>query len=884
MVGDVWKWAASFRQALIRVEELSPVLGQRLRSGALWACVQDPGERLGEATAAGRGLRKFLESGAAFEASYRGVLGLLAFEDAADGVDARLAQLENWAGAAGTNQLRDWCDWKRRADAVGREPALLSLVTAMVSGKVSAEDLSAQFERGLRERFVDTMLVEHGHLRQCRGFEHDHLIARFQAHDQALQTLARREVQARLAARLPDRSAPGEMEVLRHEFKKRRMHKPIRRLFAEAPEAILRLKPCMLMSPLAVARYLEPSLRHFDVVVFDEASQIPPWDAIGAISRGKQAIIVGDSRQLPPTSFFASSGAEQDDEDMVEFESILDHALVAGMPECTLDWHYRSRHESLIAFSNHHYYDSRLHIFPSPEHEVAHLGVKLIPVENGYYDRGDTATNREEARAVVAEIVRRLRDPELQKRSIGVVTFSQAQQRCIEDLLDGSRRKYPEIEPYFQGVVEPVFVKNLENVQGDERDVMLFSVCYGPDQSGRVAMNFGPLNREGGERRLNVAVTRARELLMVFSTLRADQIDLSRTNAMGVRHLKAFLDYAGRGAVALGAGSFGVSSGVASGGGSNAPDGFLLEGDVASVLRGVGWTVHERVGVAEFRIDLAVVDPERPGAYLLGILFDGAGYHSAKTARDRDRVRRGVLGHLGWELHQVWSLEWWFRREDEMARLLANVQAVFERPRVMSVVEDVADCDDALVKADVLPPVLDDDALAEKSMMRWPEYAEPWRGLVAVRGVYPWAEFYDEVSTAAMKREIKKQLGVGPLDLETLGRQVSACWQCARYTQSVQQRIADVIAAGAVARIEGDTVWPVGLSEETWRGFRYVDSESPVREIGHVVDAEIRNAAGWLESYAIGLERENVGREVCVVLGFARVTGKILERVEGVLR
>lgn len=347
----------------------------------------------------------------------------------------------------------------------------------------------------------------------------------------------------------------------------------------------------MMMSPLSVVRYLDPGMRHFDVVVFDEASQIPPWDAIGAIARADQAIIVGDSRQLPPTNFFSARVDEDFDEgDIVEFESILDQAVVSGIPELTLDWHYRSRHESLITFSNHHYYEDRLHIFPSPYHETAQLGVKWVEVKDGYYDRGGTRTNRAEAERVCEEIVRRLRDPVLSQRSIGVVTFSMAQQRCIEDLMDEAYRKYPEIQRFFGDGPESVFIKNLENVQGDERDVMLFSLGYGPDKRGKVTMSFGPLNRDGGERRLNVAVTRARELLILFSTLRAEQIDLSRTQAQGVRHLKSFLSFAEQGDPAL----FEAFNGELAGGAGSALEEEVAQPNLPELAREEGDEGRER--------------------------------------------------------------------------------------------------------------------------------------------------------------------------------------------------------------------------------------------------------------------------------------------------
>jgi very-short-patch-repair endonuclease len=337
-----------------------------------------------------------------------------------------------------------------------------------------------------------------------------------------------------------------------------------------------------------------------------------------------------------------------------------------------LQWHYRSRHESLIAFSNRYYYDNHLLTFPSPN--ANHGGVRFHFVAQARYDKGRTRTNRGEAEALVAALVARLRDPDGARRSYGVVTFSQAQQELLENLLDEQRRQFPEIEAHFgdeppvEG--EPVFVKNLENVQGDERDVIFFSIGYGPDEAGGVSMNFGPLNRDGGERRLNVAITRAKQEIAIFSTLHGDQIDLTRSRARGVRDLKHFLDYAERGPRTLAA--------VTADDETAAPAASEFEALVAERLRAAGHEVHHQVGCSGYRIDLAVVDPAAPDRHLLGIVCDGASYHRAATARDRDKLRQLVLESLGWRLHRVWSTDWWHDEEREFERLL---KAINDAPR-----------------------------------------------------------------------------------------------------------------------------------------------------------------------------------------------------------
>ncbi len=442
-------------------------------------------------------------------------------------------------------------------------------------------------------------------------------------------------------------------------------HIPVRRLLSSIPKLLPRLKPCVLMSPLSVAQYLDSTHEHFDVVIFDEASQIPVWDAIGAIARGSQLIVVGDPKQLPPTNFFGKSEDEEEEvaPENTDLESILDELLSAGLRHKRLQWHYRSRHEGLIAFSNRHYYENDLLTFPSPETELG--GVRFRHIEEARYDKGKSRTNPGEARALVDELVRRLLDPQEGRKSYGVVTFSVAQQQLVEDLLDQKRREHPEIEVHFGDAPpvesEPVFVKNLENVQGDERDVILFSICYGPDESGKVSMNFGPLNRDGGERRLNVAITRAKHEVLVFSGLRGDQIDLTRTRSRGVRDLKYFLEYAERGPKALAAATSATAD-------ANADSEF--ERLVAKRIRDAGYEVHFQVGCSGYRIDLGIVDPKAPGRYILGVECDGATYHRAATARDRDKLRQLILEGLGWKLHRIWSTDWWHDAEGQTSRLL----------------------------------------------------------------------------------------------------------------------------------------------------------------------------------------------------------------------
>jgi very-short-patch-repair endonuclease len=548
-----------------------------------------------------------------------------------------------------------------------------SIIDQLECGQMPIADLDAYFEYSYQTWWLKALIDREPVLRNFASADHDRKISEFRQADERFQKLTEQYVAAVLASNVPRPQAgqkpDAELALVLRELAKQRAHLPVRRLVQGIPTVLPRLKPCLLMSPLSVAQYLDASQTSFDLVVFDEASQIPVWDAVGAIARGKQVVVVGDPKQLPPTNFFNrvdetdDTGTETSSEDIPvhDLESILDECLGAGLPTLRLEWHYRSRHESLITFSNHRYYDSRLITFPSPV--AQDMAVKLNVV-SGVYDRGGSRTNRAEADAIVNEIVGHFSDDSRRKLTMGVVTFNQPQQRLIETLLDEALKKSPELEERIaEHGPERLFVKNLENVQGDERDLILFSVTYGKDAAGRMAMNFGPLNQEGGQRRLNVAITRARHGVTIFSSIRPEEIDLSRTRSAGVIDLKNYLEFASRGLRAI------AEQALPTGREAESP----LEVEIITALRDNGWSVHPQVGCSGYRVDIGVVHPNEPGRYLLGIECDGASYHSLPTARDRDRLRQIVLEGLGWTLHRVWSTDWWTDPEREIEKVEAAI-------------------------------------------------------------------------------------------------------------------------------------------------------------------------------------------------------------------
>lgn len=584
----------------------------------------------------------------------------------------RLAEL---SGAR--QMLRDWVAWCRvRQEALAK--GLVGLVEDIESGAVVAPDTEAAFHLGYARWWLPLAIDADPVLREFRRFQHEHAVEDFRQVDDLVRKAAAGKVASVLAHGLPPiQGVPrqSELGLLRHQMELQRPSRSIREMIGGMPSSFSKLAPCMLMSPLSIAQYLPPDQALFDVVIFDEASQITTWDAVGAIARGRQTIIVGDPKQLPPTNFF---GRNEDEEEVEEherdLESILDEAKTAGIPVRDLRWHHRSRNESLIAFSNHYYYHNRLITFPSPQVEDRAVSLRSVPT--GVYDRGKSRTNKVEARAVADEAVKRMRSwlklPEGDRPTIGVITFNAQQQSLIQDFLDEARRDIPQLEWFFaDDRIEPTVVKNLENVQGDERDTILFSITFTEDAAGKRTMDFGALNRDGGERRLNVAVTRARQELLVFSGFRADQIDVGRTKAVGVHHLKAFLDFAERGAIALPAQDQGSVGGIES----------PFEEAVAEDLSKRGWHVVPQVGISGFRIDIGIKHPDKAGAYLAGVECDGATYHSSATARDRDKVREQVLRGLGWNIVRVWSTDWWFDRKGAAERMHQALSALLEESR-----------------------------------------------------------------------------------------------------------------------------------------------------------------------------------------------------------
>ncbi len=471
-------------------------------------------------------------------------------------------------------------------------------------------------------------------------------------------------------SQIPQGSA-GEMGLIRGEIAKKRRHLSIRQVMTRASEMVQRIKPVFLMSPISVAQYLPPGKVEFDLLVIDEASQVKPVDAFGSIARAKQIVVVGDQKQLPPTSFFDrltdNAPIDGDEEEEIaaakatEMESILSLCEARGLNERMLEWHYRSRDPSLISVSNVEFYRNRLILPPCPTESDDAFGLKLVKVPGVYSTAskggGRPTTNRIEAEYITNRLCTLATTRP--RFSVGIVTFSKLQADMVTEVLELRRREDETLDRFLrEDKIENVFVKNIENVQGDERDIILISVGYGPyEENGKLrSMKFGPINLEGGERRLNVLFSRSRVACEVFTSFDPSDIDVTRTSNEGPVVLKKFLEFAKTGK---------LNETYVSEGDADSP----FEEDVADVIRGLRYDVDHQVGTAGFKIDLGVQDPANPNHHILAVECDGATYHSALWARERDRMRQQVLEGFGWHFHRIWSTDWFYQRDKEVQRL-----------------------------------------------------------------------------------------------------------------------------------------------------------------------------------------------------------------------
>jgi hypothetical protein len=768
------------------------------------------------------------------------------------------------------DDVQVWIDFK---DAKNRF-ALRSLdpfFNLLIEQHISAADLGDVFRKSVYQEWINNLYNEDQKLGRFRRENHEQLITDFRKLDQDLIYLTSSMVIEAANSRKPKdiliQAADTEANILLKEAAKKRRLMPIRTLMQKIPNLLVKLKPCLLMSPISVSQFL-PSDTKFDLVLFDEASQLVPEDAIGAIYRGKTLVVAGDNKQLPPTSFFQKNlidnvdWDELSDDDVEVFDSILDECLGIGLPVKTLRWHYRSKHEDLIAFSNHRFYDDTMITFPAAINQTDNLGVKLFYVQDGIYDRGGQRNNQKEAERVANLVFEHFTN--FPKKTLGVVTFSIAQMDAVEEAIDNILKEQPAFEPFFkEDRLEGFFVKNLENVQGDERDVIFFSVGYGFDQQGQMAMNFGPLNKPGGERRLNVAVTRAREKVVLITSIRASDIDKD-AQALGLQTLRAYLDYAEHGPEPLS---------------NKAKEGTFdsaLDEDVAAEIKKMGYQVVPEVGCSGYRIDMGVVDPVNDGCFLLGVECDGVTYKSSSSARDRDRLREQVLRQLGWRIHRIWSPAWVARRDSEIRRLKETLEQAQKTQLDKDAQKPIIDIkENSATKTDIQKNTFAGSEKIGVSYKVYPLKAtyNPYIKLVTAKATFNSKQrnefHFPENRENQTKLLLELIQNEGPVHFDYAVERLAAAWGVKqvtpKITHAVKESLNNLIREQKVV-IKGSFLWPTGLKETLIRVPMPGVPESK-RKPEYIAPEEVESAMILVAQYALGISDDSLIAETAKVFG-----------------
>jgi len=765
---------------------------------------------------------------------------------------------------ANLDKLRDWENWLVQRTLL-EQKGYTAFLQSIETGEILPEYLKDTFLLVFYQALILEVVSAHPQLAHFNSTLFEQEIGRFRKLSERFEHYTQLELFARLAASLPamqtDANSNSELGFLQRNLRNNGRGVPLRKLFEGLGNFLPRLKPCMLMSPISVAQYIDLDAMKFDLVIFDEASQLPTCEAVAAIARGENLVVVGDPNQMPPTQFFVSNKEDEENLDLEDLESILDDCLALPLPSRYLLCHYRSKHESLIAFSNAKFYENRLLTFPSPDDRVSKVAFRLV---KGVYDRGRTRTNAAEAQAVVEAVVEHLADPTKRMRSLGIVTFSVPQQNMVEDLLSEAFAAHPDLEAFDAQSPEPIFVKNLENVQGDERDVIFFSVGYGTDAAGYLSHNFGPLNQKGGWRRLNVAITRARYEMVIHSTLHYDQIDLKRTQAEGVLALRAFLEFAEKGNAGLKT----LNNAIC----DELHRNTIVE-LIATSLRERGYLLDTQIGCSDYKIDMAIIDDAGQGEYLLGIVCDGENYRRAKTVADREIIHPKVLQMLGWRILRIWALDW-LQKRDETLQKIEN--AITEaRTHKSNVNKDFISTDqpantDEMLKAPKLVTVAAQQITSAKIAYNEIELSP--------------VQAPSEAFTAAMhKHKVIAQIrqivnAEAPVHKEYVVRKVITAWGISRIGSKISAYLDSLFAELAYPTIVyGDDcfLWlpeQNPIAHATYRSFHNQPNYIPPEEIA-VAAREVLCLQG-------ALPYDDLLREVAHLLGFSRLTVNVVAALE----
>lgn len=734
---------------------------------------------------------------------------------------------------------------------------------ALIERKAPREDVQSELLWSSLQAWLEWTITGDPRLDGYSAEHRDAIVREYRETDHRLVDLAYIDVVNACSDRRPRNHSGAGAVMIAREAQKKSRHKPIREVLETASDIVQELKPCFMMSPLSVSQFLPGSVR-FDVVIFDEASQVLPSDAVNCIYRGTQLIVAGDDKQLPPTSFFqASAGSVDEEEDAPdEFESILTVCKTGVMPQLPLSWHYRSQHEHLITFSNYRFYapaDQPLQSFPGASFEAEDLGVHAYYVEDGVYRRGAGRDNPIEAETVVDRIAHHRRlHPEM---SIGVVTLSSAQADTVLATLERRAQQDGVLARLLTSSGDRLsgfFVKSIENVQGDERDLIVMSIGYGRDETGKIYNNFGAINTKAGWRRLNVAITRARRRVEVVTSLRSG--DIAATDNESVLHLQKYLAFAERGPAAL------ATELADSGMDVESP----FEADVLRVIEGWGYDVVPQVGVAGYRIDLGIRHPLRPGEYVLGVECDGAAYHSARSARDRDRLRGAVLEGLGWNLHRIWGISWYRDRAGQSARLHEAIER--------AVLGDGASTNPATR----LPVQAEFDEFEPAGVPEWAEEYQMYEG----KAPYVRGELGAVEAVPALRRFLTEVIRTeAPLHIDVVHKRVRDAYGVGRVGSQIRKNI-----DAALTRLEIDGVRVrrgsngVLSLRDASPVVRIPSSEANLRKVNELPRAELVEALVQTTQDAVSIDQDALFVTVARLFGWRRIGNDVNAALASALR
>lgn len=769
----------------------------------------------------------------------------------------------------------DYCSVREKCDKAG----LGKYVNLIKESDVEPNYIADIYLKRFYNLWLDEILPEFPAVQNFRGRNQSQNINEFCELDTRQLTIAQARIRERVLSKIPDfnsiNEARGEISILKRELNKQRRLMPLRKLFSEIPNLLTSLRPCFMMSPLSVSVFLEAKSYDFDMVIFDEASQVHTEDAIGAIMRGRQVIIVGDVNQLPPTNFFLTSLNDEDydvdsDEstgnfDAGSYESILEEAMTV-LPERSLRWHYRSRNEGLISFSNIKIYQSQLITFPSSIEHAPDFGVEYVYVKDGVYDRGGKKNNTAEANKVADLVFEHIRKhPD---RSLGVVTFSEAQQYAIDLAIRNKRLKNPRYDSFFnEDKDEPFFIKNLENVQGDERDTIIFSIGYAKDKKGIMYMNFGPLSREGGYRRLNVAITRAKFNVKLVGSIVPTDIDLEKVSSEGVKMLRSYIEYAQLGIKA-------IEKEVTFNYDLNFDSPF--EESVYDFLQSKHYTVISQVGCSGFRIDMAIKNPDQSGRFAIGIECDGATYHSSRTARERDRLRQTILEDMGWTIYRIWSTDWIKDPKSEKIKLISAIEkALGHYPMELNDTE-IEEMDE--ISHNEIPEIEIEEEI-ESSIIRETDYGFELYEQVSLKS------FYDEYGNIKNDYEIALEIITleQPIHFDELSRRIAPAYGRQKATSYVKEELKHIIRSQLYGFIIEDSNGFVRLNDFIELKVRIPNpNDSYVRPFCYICDEELALAMKTIAQHSFGITPEELFIVTAKEFGYKRMGDNILNSLNRV--